>query len=244
MTNQFKPIALLTTVLLLPLGRASADVVLTDVTVFSADAAGTYVSGDIWDTRPGASFNVWIQSGSSGGPFLTGPSDAAVRPNILISPGVNSFRLLADPGVDRSHIGVNLFFNGANLPSISVYGPLRTAPGSSSFQADGAAVTPGPDTGAAQLVPGAGTLQFQAGGQMYTLTDFFWATPSVYHVDQIGTTSTGANGIQDYVGGITLEVTPVPEPHRALWLISLLAIGATMQLRSQRRPKADLPLPQ
>jgi hypothetical protein len=77
---------------------------------------------------------------------------------------------------------------------------------------------------------------------MYTLTDFFWATPSVYHLDQVGTTTTGANGIQDYIGGITLEVTPVPEPHGSLWLISLLAMGTAMVRRSNLRRKADLPL--
>jgi hypothetical protein len=157
--------------------------------------------------------------------------ESEVQPNIPLSVGANSFTLNADPGVDVSLIGISLFFNGASTPSISAFGPMLTAPGPHNFVADGAVATPGLPS--ASLVPGAGALSFVSGGELVTLTDFFWATPSIYNQDLVGTYSTGADGLSDYVGGITVSVISVPEPQVALWAIGLLA-GLTMVCRKTR----------
>ncbi len=209
----------------LSLAGVPAQVYLTDVVVFSTDAGGNWVNPDTWETRPGGNFNVWIQDAGTG-TFLNGPSDAAVRPNILVTEGSRSFRFLAAPGLDAPLFGINLFFNGSSTPSISAFGPMLSAPGPHSFVPDAALHTPmtvpGYNTG--YLFPGAGTLSFVQGDQIVTLTDFYWAAQSVAGVDLTGQSSIGPDGALDYSGGITLSVTPVPEPQLSFWALGLLAV--------------------
>lgn len=231
MTALFNRNLLLITTLVFPLANASGQLQLTDITIFSADAAGNFTGPDAWDTRPANSFDVWIQGGASGGPFLNGPTDAAAQPNISLSLGTNSFRLFGEPGADFSRFGINLFFNGAITPSISAYGLMLTAQVPHTFAANGAPVTIG--TPSIQHLPGAGSLSFVSGGELITLTDFYWSTPSVYSLDLVGTTSTGTSGLMDYVGGITLSVTEVPEPQLSLWIAGLF-VGATFVYRKRQ----------
>jgi len=102
--------------LILPFGQAVAQPRLTDVTVFTTDSSGNFQEVDYWDTRPTLSspdtFIAFIQSGSSGGPFLTGPTAADARPNISLSLGSSSFRLVGNAGFNTPYFGINLFFNG------------------------------------------------------------------------------------------------------------------------------------
>jgi len=223
---------------ILSLATASAQVNLTDMVAFGADATGSFAGQpDVTDTRPNGNFINWIQNGASGGAFLNGPTDTAAQPNISLSLGVHSFRILSAPGIDNPNFGINLFFNGSQYPSISAFGPMLTsAQQPHIFAADGAAVTPQafPPNG---NLPGAGTLSFVSGNELVTLTDFYWATPSVYGLDLTGQFSTGADGQLDYVGGITLNVTAVPEPQApALLLIYSFFCLVGMQVFSSHRP--------
>jgi hypothetical protein len=224
--SKFTNHVLIAAALSLSLANASAQVSLTDVVVFGASSTGNWFGQpDVFVTRSNSNFNVWIQSGASGGPFLNGPSNNLAQPNISLSSGLTTFRLLADPGADNGYFGINLFFNGSSTPSISAYGPMMTGPGSHSFSADSAQNTPMPFPGAdsGYTFPGAGTLSFVSGSQLITLTDFYWAKQSVNNLDLVGQYSTGADGATDYVGGITLSVTSVPEPHLSLWAFGCLA---------------------
>ena len=89
------------------------------------------------------------------------------------------------------------------------------------FAADSAPNTPTPTVGVnnGYYFPGAGTLSFVSGNQLVTLTDFYFATPSVYNLDLTGPLYAGPDGILDYVGGITFTVTSVPEPRLAIWAL-------------------------
>lgn len=222
------------TALLLPLGMASG-AALTDIVVFNADASGNYAAGpawSIWNTRGGDMIaNTWVQS--AGGTFLTGPADAGARPNIVLGAGSTSFRLLAGGGGYNPNFGISLFFDGATTPSISAYGPTRIVDGPSSFAADGAPSTPDPVYTWHSLKPGAGTLSFVAGDQLVTLTDFYWASSSLYQLDLIGAFSGQPDGAMDFVGGITLTVTPIPEPGVSIFLLALAlgALGIRRQIR-------------
>jgi len=238
MTAQFNRTLLLISALVLPLASASGQIQLTDITLFSADAAGNWTPPDIYETRYNENFDIWIQSGAPGGPFLNGPTSANAQPNISLPLGVNTFTLLADPGADNSLFGINLFFNGSVTPSISAYGPMLTAQGPHSFVADGAQYTASPTPNLGDTYPGAGTLSAVFGNELITLTDFFFATPSVYNLDLVGQYSTGSDSQNDYVGGITFSVTPVPEPQFSLWAIGLLA-GAIAVHRRTRRPQKN-----
>jgi hypothetical protein len=206
---------------------------LTDITVFGAYSNGSYSSVDNWDTRTAMNNNVWIQSVSSG-LFLNGPSDAAARPNISLSSGTSTFTLFGNPGANQNYFGINLFFDGAGTPSISVYAPMKTATGADVFYANSASVT-APPTSPSPYIPGAGTLSFVSGSERITVTDFYWATPSLLNLDLVGSTSIGADGVKDFVGGITLTVTQVPEPQVALWLAAISALG--IGLRTRRHQK-------
>jgi len=216
--NKIMKLSIKKTVLFAAVAQAAAfcafsQVQLTDVVVFSTTSSGTWTNPDTWETRPGGNFNVWIQGGAPGGPFLNGPTDSAVQPNISLSAGTNSFRLFGAPGLDAAYFGINLFFNGSSTPSISAFGPMSTSTSVHTFTANSATQTPktipGPLTG--YVFPGAGTLSFTQGGQTITLTDFYWAKQSVYSLDLTGASSVGSDGALDYVGSITFTI--VPEPH-------------------------------
>ena len=232
MTLQFNRTLLLTATLAMTLASASGQVQLTGITLFSADAAGDYTGPDIWETQPTGNFNVWIQSGAPGGPFLNGPTTANGGANISLPLGTSSFSLINAPGADYASFGINLFFNGSLTPSISATGPMLTSLGQQHiFSANTSLFTPTP--GSTVMVPGAGTLSAVFGNELVTLTDFYLATPSVYNLDQAGDYSTGPAGADDYVGGITFSVTSAPEPQWSLWAMSLLA-GVIAMLRKVR----------
>lgn len=243
MTKRIIPSLLLAGGLILPLGQVLAQPRLTDVTVFTTDSSGGYGGYNVWDTRPTTSnpdtYITFIQSGPPGGPFLTGPSAANAQPNISLSPGSSSFTLFGYPGFNTLYFGMNLFFNGSTTPSISVYGPALAAPGPHAFSANASLFTipPGPfgASGPTQFIPGSGTLSFSSGGEQITLTDFYWALPSVYNLDMVGPYSTGATGTYDFVGGITLSVSPVPEPGMSLWSLGLVLASLSAWFRA--RPK-------
>ncbi len=192
---------------------AHAQVRLTDVVTFGADISGSVLfQPDVWETRPGGNFDNWLQSLPSG-TFLNGPSDAAVQPNITLVPGTNSFRVYTSPGIDNANFGINLFFNGAQTPSISAFGPMLTnANQVHSFAADSASPTPTPVPVLNSGISGAGTLTFETSNQVITLMDFYLATPSVFNLDQASQMSLGPDGVMDYVGGFTLVVSNKNSP--------------------------------
>lgn len=234
MTAQFNRTLVLTAALALTLARASGQIQLTGITLFSADADGNYAGPDIWETDPTGNFVVWIQSGAPGGPFLNGPTTANAQPNISLPPGTTSLTLMNAPGADADSFGINLFFNGSLTPSISATGPMLTSQGEQhTFSLDNASDTPELGNG---TVAGAGTLSADFGNELVTLTDFYLATPSVYNLDQAGDFSTGPGGSDDYVGGITFSVTSVPEPQWPLWALSLLAGVAALRRRASVEP--------
>jgi hypothetical protein len=229
MITQFIQRFLFLVVLILSLVSASAvQPQLTGISVFSANATGNWVGSDVWDTQTNANYEIGIKSGTPSGSFLNAPGGSLVQPSISLASGVDTFSLLADPGIDLSYFGINLFFNNSSTPSISAFGPETTSAGPHSFVADGASLTPAqiPGPQGQNPLPGAGTLSFTFGNETITLTDFFWATPSLNNLDQVGQYSTGADGSTDFVGGITFSVTAVPEPRLSLWVFGLLVVTA------------------
>ena len=58
---------------------------------------------------------------------------------------------------------------------------------------------------------------------LITLT-VFGATPSVFGSDLVGQATTGADGELDYVGGIALSVTQVPEPSATILGFGMLVL--------------------
>lgn len=209
---------------------------LTDVVTYGTSSTGSWFGQqNVWETRSGGNYNNWIQNGST---FLNGPTDAQVQPNISLStPGTYTFMIFGAQGVPQPRFGINLFFNGASAPSISAYGAVITnSMMPHVFAANNAtqtpATVPGPNTG--YNFPGAGTLSFVSGDKQITLTDFYWAAPNVFNLDMVGQTTTGPDGQLDYVGGITLQVTTIPEPQAAALLLGLAAVSRLFLRRTAR----------
>jgi hypothetical protein len=209
--------------LTLSLLRASATttVSLTDVVVYGADSSGNSAFWDIWETRPGNNFNIWIQNSSS--TFLNGPSDALAQPNISLSLGTTSFKMYAAPGIDMPYFGINLLFDGSSSASISAFAPMLTSSGDPHIFSANSSSSTGSPLGTFDF-HAAGTLSFISGDRLVTLTDFFWANQATYDLDLTGQTTTTPDGLKDYIGGMTFTVTQVPEPRCSLYALGLLAI--------------------
>ncbi len=190
---------------------------LTGLLSFSTDSGGSETGGQVWDTVPGAGgfYDLFVAPGTPNGnpdgltsPFINGPSDAQASINIPLQPGENMFTIFGEPGLSTGYEGLNLFFGGSNLPSISAFAPTR---------ADSTVPPFSPDSGRTialndgTRVPGAGTVTFNDGGTPITLTDFFWADPYVYGVDRVEAYDANPDGYPDFVGSFTLMVGNYPD---------------------------------
>jgi hypothetical protein len=88
------------------------------------------------------------------------------------------------------------------------------------------------------VAPGANSLSFQQGNTLVTLAQYSWADPSCYNVDRISAPfgsygAIGQDGVPDWVGLVTLNVTAVPEPGSCALLI--LALCGRFICRTVRR---------
>lgn len=220
----------------------AASLFLTGLTEFSTTSEGLR-AGDVWDTTggfagPGGSpFNLYVSQGGSAAPFINSGNDDSVRISIeLIADSDYTLTFRGSFGVSgaaqREFYGLNLFFNLDDLhPQISVFAPVQidavippfTANSSDTVSLDGS--TP---------VPGSGSLFFDADEKRVTLTSYQWAVPTVENVDRIGTYSADPNGIDDYVGRITLHVGPIPEPTTGvLVMLSLVGFASSRRRASK-----------
>lgn len=152
-----------------------------------------------WNTEPSDSLvALFFKDGST---FLN-PNDEALNVD-LSAPGVYTFGLRLNKGIGREMDGytLNLTFDGAGSPQISVAGTRDTTGGSPSFS---------------------GTVTFGA----ITLTGL--RISSFDAVDEVGEFTATTDGNIDYIGSV--ELTVVPEPSTAL-LVGLSAMSALVLRR-------------
>jgi hypothetical protein len=205
--------------------------------VFSTDSNGNAAGGQYWGTEPQVwEYKLFFKNGT-GDAFLNGPSAPNLTPLIQLQPGQNSFILAGNPGGDQPYFGMDIYLNNSSTPDLSVIAPLKTDATTPAFQANGGA-TVFANSANQTYEPrvGAGTLATVIGGFDVTLTQFYWATPSVFNSDQVSPFSTGPDGESDYFGLITLEVTPVPEPR--IWAAATTALLASFAFARRRSAKA------
>src|SRR5689334_14830446 len=91
---------------------------LTGLVNFSADAAGNFSGGQVWNTLGGdAPFNLYVETGSG---FVNHGTAALASINLALVPGVQTFAIWGQPGGPNLFERPNLFFNGNNAtPGIS-----------------------------------------------------------------------------------------------------------------------------
>ncbi|MEK7780328.1 MAG: PEP-CTERM sorting domain-containing protein [Verrucomicrobiota bacterium] len=215
---------------------------LTGGTLFSANATGTAAGFETWNTVGGdAAYNFYLTSGGLAAPFINSGNGGAASPSAALPLGTHTFSIFAESASQGalSHYGLNLYFNGGATPSVSVFAPRTTSsiPPYPAFSANSSLTTPQQNL---TYGPAAGTLSFASGGQIITLTSYFFASPeTVFSMDRVSPVNNVPSGFGDYVGQFTLNVTPVPEPTTApLVLLGLFAAAALKHARRPRNAKA------
>jgi len=189
---------------------------LTGAWIFNSDATGQKSGITAWETVPANSiFNIWITSGlpEKGGltnRFLNGPDDPSVSPDLPLHPGTNHFTFFgtAVAGTTLDNAALNLFLNGHVAPDLSVFAPPRTSDAVPVFQVNNASATPNLN---GSLVPASGKTNFVEGLYTVALTEFSFAVPSLYQIDRVNAVATVADQQLDFVGTLTLVISPPSE---------------------------------
>lgn len=191
--------------------------ILTGIGIFGCDSSGTPDNSGEWNTVPSDRFvDVFLSTGSSlTGTFINGPTDTGAAISIPMLPGLYTYRLFGGSGYADSYHAISLCFDGSPTPGISAFAATQLSVSSPPpFQANG---NPNAYDLNMNVAPGANSLSFQEGNTLITLTQYSFADPSVYNVDRISAPfgsygAIGQDGVPDWVGEVTLNVTTVPEP--------------------------------
>jgi hypothetical protein len=218
---------------------------LTGAVQFSTDSNGTFSGGQVWNTFADIGvFNLYVTQANSGinGAFLnSGNTNPATRIHVELSaPGTYTFYMFGQPGFSVSHFGLNLFFNSDDVnPGISVFAPLTTTTvANPPFSANSSSSTPRlQDSLSLPFVSAAGTLVFSDGATNVRLTDYGWSDPAVKILNRVQAFNNTPDGVNDFVGHFTLEVTAVPEPG-SLTLFCIGAVSLASYGWRRRRNKA------
>ncbi|MEM7755930.1 MAG: hypothetical protein AAF297_09880 [Planctomycetota bacterium] len=202
---------------------ASAGVRLTDVYQFSTASNGAAAGGQLWDTRPDTTFTIWV---SANGQALNGAEPAASDPTVdfEMEAGSYSFQIWGQVGGAGSlaHAGMNLFFGDSGAPGISVFAAARADMGVAPAISANSSSTPTP----AGSQAGSGSLSYfdASSGLTVTMTDWFYANPNVFNVDQVQGYSRTPGAGPDFYGEFTLRVVPVPGTAASLVAAGLLMV--------------------
>ena len=207
---------------------SAAGVFLTGAVSEGTTSAGNYISLYDWHTTalPSGAWQLWFIQGSNiNGSFINGPDQTQSAIDIPLVVGNNTFTIYGDHNLpDVGFYGINLAFNGVNIPIISAFAPAQTSASSAP------AFSVNPVTSQIRwddaLIASAGSTSFVSGGESVTLTDFRYASIGVFNEDRVSPHQIGADGSLDNVGQFTLTVSIVPEPSSlGLGGLALVSLG-------------------
>ena len=222
-----------------PAGAAALD----GAVEMSTDSAGLPTLDNYW-ASPKASGIVplFIAPGvAPSSAFINNNASDSFSQSLVL--GDNVFTIFASQeGKTDPFFGLNLYFDSSTSPAISVVAPFDTGTAPAFTAATGAETfcDVGADLSARTLNCTPGGLSFVDGSEAITLTQYFFATSSVYGNLELVNDSGVGSGSTDAVGQFTLDVTKtttVPEPGTlALMAGALIAFGVT-RLRHPASPR-------
>lgn len=221
------------------MNTASAEALsLTGASVYDINAGGVYV-GNGWDTTGanGAANLYLLTTPNDASSFINSGNGASTSLNQdLSSPGSYTFYFRADGGGfnwPTSSAGLNLFFNGANnTAGVSAYVPFNVVhPTVAAFGGNSLGINGGD-------VQAANSLSFSVGNTTLTLSNFTlfdYAHPAAPNAvpDLVGVFNSAPNGLSDYSGSFTVNVSAVPEPGQWVMMAGGIGLLAVMRRRKQ-----------
>lgn len=185
-------------------GLATPPPTLTGMTLFGANANGTQIISDRWNSGPvDAAWDIFVRSGGSfSDPFINGQNNQISLP---LSEGTHTYTFQVDhAGAALSYYGANFFFGGdQSTPSISVVAPTHNGGAVPAFAANGATPTMGlPITD----IPASGSLAYQHGTTLITLTGWRFSNDTVDARNDVSSSSPTPGGLNDFTGQFTFKV--------------------------------------
>ncbi len=205
---------------------------LTGAIVYSTDTTGAPSSGEFWNTVGGDNrFNLYLSA--PGDPMTVGllntGNGASTGINFDLGPGTYSYQLYGENTQGTAAYGIGLFLNSDNAnPAVAAFaspglGVVPAAAGSVDIE------------GVTTTSPG--SLSFNDGTNLVTLTGFQWAAPSPAGggPDRVSAQDSVSSGQPNFLGTLSLTVTAVPEPgSMALLGLGIAGAGAMAQRRKGR----------
>ena len=145
------------------------------------------------------------------GNFLNTPCPAQNGVNIPLSVGKHTYTIYAENANSYSwnNYTLNLHFDNANAPQISVLAPLNA--NSTQFFPPSRANGEFTDDLQGHSVKATNTLEYRAGQTVVRVSSFNISTPTLFNKDRIAPFEARSNSKPDYVGQFTVEVEAPPQ---------------------------------
>jgi hypothetical protein len=200
----------------LAVSAARAATTLTGMQIHSTDAEGNAdaQTPHIWNTKAtNGHMKIFIARGEKDSAFLNGPKLQDAEPNIPLTGGTYTYYIFMERynAVLKPRYALNLYFNLASEPQITIFAPLNTS--SNEYFPDWftvpagkrVATMNGPDAKAT------GKSEFVDGQTKITVRDYAFSAPNVFKLDRVSYFETKPSNEYDFIGHVTLVVSAPPQ---------------------------------
>ena len=200
----------------LAVSAARAATTLTGMQIHSTDAEGNAdaQTPHVWNTKPtNGNMKIFIARGEKDSAFLNGPKVQDAEPNIPLTGGTYTYYIFMERynAVLKPRYALNLYFNLASEPQITIFAPLNTS--SNEYFPDWFTVPAGKRVGT-MLGPDAkatGKSEFVDGQTKITVRDYAFSAPNVFKLDRVSYFETKPSEDYDFIGHVTLVVSAPPQ---------------------------------